>query len=186
MKTNLTKSVIVLSLIFNLVFAQPYKVYTGLLHAHTSISDGSGTPEEAYKMAKQAGLNFFALTEHNHIQADGTGERKDGILIAKDHNLYNGSRNVSVNTSGGNTVVIKPLIKAAKDATTESFLAIWTRILNDLFRKSRKCARDRKCVNNRKRELQIVGRAAGQFKSRRKKSSCFTIESPRSYGRYFC
>jgi len=125
MKTNLTKSIIVLSLIINLVFAQPYKVYTGLLHAHSSISDGSGTPEEAYKMAKQAGLNFFALTEHNHIQADGTGERKDGILIAKDHNLYNGSRNVSVITSGGNTVVIKPLIKAAKDATTETFLALY-------------------------------------------------------------
>jgi hypothetical protein len=40
------------------------KVYYGLLHAHTGLSDGKGTPEEAYQMAKKNGLDFFAVTDH--------------------------------------------------------------------------------------------------------------------------
>ena len=39
-------------------------LYRGLLHAHTSYSNGQGTPDEAYKMAREAGLQFFAITEH--------------------------------------------------------------------------------------------------------------------------
>jgi hypothetical protein len=53
------------------------KVYFGLMHAHTSFSDGEGTPDEAYTMAKEAGLDFFAITEHNHNQAMGD----DGIFL---------------------------------------------------------------------------------------------------------
>jgi len=53
------------------------KVYFGLMHSHTSFSDGEGTPDEAYTMAKEAGLNFFAITEHNHNQAIGD----DGIFL---------------------------------------------------------------------------------------------------------
>ncbi|MBN8694586.1 MAG: CehA/McbA family metallohydrolase [Bacteroidetes bacterium] len=105
--------------------SQTYKIYMGLLHAHSSISDGSGTPEEAFLMAKQTGLDFFALTEHNHLEADGKGDRKDGILIAKDNKLYNGSTTLTVTTTAGKKVVIKPLIKAAKDATTTKFLALY-------------------------------------------------------------
>ena len=40
------------------------KAYYGLLHAHTGLSDGKGTPEEAYQMAKKNGLDFFAVTDH--------------------------------------------------------------------------------------------------------------------------
>lgn len=54
-----------------------HKVYFGLMHAHTSFSDGEGTPDEAYTMAKEAGLDFFAITEHNHNQAMGD----DGIFL---------------------------------------------------------------------------------------------------------
>ena len=42
--------------------AEDLKVYYGLLHAHTRFSDGSGTPAEAYTMAKGAGVQFFAVT----------------------------------------------------------------------------------------------------------------------------
>jgi hypothetical protein len=72
------------------------EVYFGNLHSHTSYSDGSGTPEEAFEHAKNAGLDFLAITEHNHKDADGTGDRKDGLLIAKDHSLYNGAQSASL------------------------------------------------------------------------------------------
>ena len=57
---------------------QDYKVYFGLLHGHTSFSDGSGTPSAAYDFAKNTvKLDFFAVTEHNHDQAGGS----DGIFL---------------------------------------------------------------------------------------------------------
>lgn len=68
--------------------AQTGDVRFGNLHAHTSYSDGSGTPAEAYAMACEAGLDFFAITEHNHDKADGSGDRKDGLLIATKPALY--------------------------------------------------------------------------------------------------
>ncbi len=39
--------------------------YFGYLHAHSGLSDGTGTPLEAYTYARDvAGLDFFALTDH--------------------------------------------------------------------------------------------------------------------------
>lgn len=44
------------------------RIYFGNLHAHTSYSDGKGTPEDAYLWARDvARLDFLALTEHNHL-----------------------------------------------------------------------------------------------------------------------
>lgn len=59
------------------VCAEDYQLYFGLLHGHTSFSDGSGTPDDAFQMAKDAGLDFFAVTEHNHSQAAG----RDGVFL---------------------------------------------------------------------------------------------------------
>lgn len=72
--------------------AQSERVFFGNLHSHTSYSDGSGTPDEAYLHARDvAGLDFLAITEHNHDQAEaGAGARADGLMIATDHALYNG------------------------------------------------------------------------------------------------
>jgi DNA/RNA endonuclease YhcR with UshA esterase domain len=39
--------------------------YWGDLHAHSTVSDGSGPPRMAYATARAAGLHFFALTEHD-------------------------------------------------------------------------------------------------------------------------
>lgn len=45
-----------------------YNVYYGHLHNHTSVSDGTGTPTQAYKYAKEiAGLDFFSLSEHSEM-----------------------------------------------------------------------------------------------------------------------
>ena len=41
-------------------------LYFGQLHAHTNISDGTGTVEEAFQYASQVeGLDFFAVTDHS-------------------------------------------------------------------------------------------------------------------------
>ncbi|HKR58346.1 MAG TPA: hypothetical protein VJS64_01335, partial [Pyrinomonadaceae bacterium] len=67
---------------------QTEKVFFGNLHSHTSLSDGSGTPREAYLRARDvAKLDFLALTEHNHKEALGS----DGIGIGKTPALYNGT-----------------------------------------------------------------------------------------------
>ncbi len=45
-----------------------YQVYHGYFHAHTSFSDGSGTPDEAYTMVRdQANMDFFAVTDHSEM-----------------------------------------------------------------------------------------------------------------------
>lgn len=45
-----------------------YNHYYGLLHSHTSASDGNGTFSDAYFMAREkAKLDFFAITEHSDL-----------------------------------------------------------------------------------------------------------------------
>ncbi|MCH2534025.1 MAG: CehA/McbA family metallohydrolase [Bdellovibrionales bacterium] len=45
-----------------------YNVYYGYLHSHSGFSDGKGTPNDAYYMAKfTAKLDFFALTDHSEF-----------------------------------------------------------------------------------------------------------------------
>jgi hypothetical protein len=52
-----------ITFISSFAIAGEWKPYFGLLHSHTSYSDGMGTPDEAYKYAKEAELDFFALKE---------------------------------------------------------------------------------------------------------------------------
>lgn len=85
------------------------KVFFGNLHSHTSYSDGSGLPGEAYDHARNAKLDFLALTEHNHAEAVGS----DNIGIGLNHGLYNGSGPDS-------------LISIAKDKTVDGqFVALY-------------------------------------------------------------
>jgi histidinol phosphatase-like PHP family hydrolase len=75
------------------VTAAELKVFFGNLHSHTSYSDGSGKPAQAYRYARDtAKLDFLAITEHNHRLAElGAGDRADGLLIATQPALYNGA-----------------------------------------------------------------------------------------------
>lgn len=48
-----------------------YNVYYGHLHNHTGVSDGTGTPDDAYNYARYtAGLDFFSLSEHSEMMDD--------------------------------------------------------------------------------------------------------------------
>lgn len=73
-------------------------IYFGNLHAHTVYSDGSGTPDEAYKAARDAGLDFMAISEHSHKAAEGSGDSRQ-IHIARDSSLYNGSQSRSLTSA---------------------------------------------------------------------------------------
>lgn len=82
------------------------RVFYGSLHAHTKYSDGSGTPADAFRQARDQGrLNFLAVTEHNHHKAEmgiANGDpRKDGIMIAVTNSLYNGSSSTSLLSAAG-------------------------------------------------------------------------------------
>ena len=47
-----------------------YNVYYGHLHNHTSVSDGKGTPDQAYLYARDnAHLDFFSLSEHSEMMS---------------------------------------------------------------------------------------------------------------------
>ena len=67
-----------LALALLLAAPQQPQVFFGNLHSHTSYSDGSGTPEEAYAHARDvAHLDFLAITEHN------TQPPRAGLATAK-------------------------------------------------------------------------------------------------------
>jgi predicted metal-dependent phosphoesterase TrpH len=52
-------------------YAQTYNIYFGDLHNHTNISDGSGTPEEAFSQARDDGhADFLAITDHSSFFDD--------------------------------------------------------------------------------------------------------------------
>ncbi|MCP4639782.1 MAG: hypothetical protein GY851_05090 [bacterium] len=110
------------------------KTYYGLLHAHTLISDGLGTPEEAYSHAKTVGLDFFAVTPHNHAKAEfgAKGQRRDGLMMATNHDLYNSNETLTLVRKwkeGGQpkteTLETVSLVRAAREATNDGFVALY-------------------------------------------------------------
>ena len=46
-----------------------YARVAGVIHVHTTMSDGGGTPESVVAAAQQAGLDFLAITDHNTLDA---------------------------------------------------------------------------------------------------------------------
>lgn len=115
----------IVSLFLSVYNVSAEELYYGLLHAHTSYSDGLGTPDEAFIRAKSKGISFFAVTPHNHSAAeDGAKERKDGVLIAKAHELYESDGLVDYADSSGKSYKNLSVLAAAKKDTTAKFLAI--------------------------------------------------------------
>jgi len=82
-------------------------VYFGNLHSHTSYSDGSGKPAEAYDHARKiAKVDFLAISEHNHAQAEdgASADRRDGILIATSPALYTGPSQAALIPAAGKAI----------------------------------------------------------------------------------
>jgi hypothetical protein len=69
-----------------------YHVYYGQLHSHTSDSDGTGTPSDAYLYARYtAGLDFFSVADHCSYPYDpvqpGNPYGNDGLTVEEYNNL---------------------------------------------------------------------------------------------------
>ena len=65
-----------------------FNVYFGSLHNHSNVSDGTGTPDEAYNFAKNtAHLDFFGLSDHS----DGSGsiDASEWTAMQAAANTYN-------------------------------------------------------------------------------------------------
>lgn len=59
--------------------------YFGEVHNHTGVSDGQGTPTEAFEYARDVvGLDYFAVTDHSHYMLDD--RYNDQIAIANSFN----------------------------------------------------------------------------------------------------
>ena len=91
-----------------------YNLYKGPLHGHSRYSDGMGEPKTIYAKAKNEGLDFAAVTDHNHPAARG-GVKPDDVR-AKDQ-------------TGTPTVAEDPTLytktfEQAKAATDDSFVGL--------------------------------------------------------------
>lgn len=53
----------------------------GVVHVHTTASDGGGTPEEVVAAAQQAGLDFLFITDHNTLEAKRLEGRHGRLLV---------------------------------------------------------------------------------------------------------
>ena len=51
------------------------------MHVHTTLSDGGGTPEQVIAAAQSSGLDFVALTDHNHIDGFSLRGFHQGTLV---------------------------------------------------------------------------------------------------------
>lgn len=58
------------------------------LHMHTTVSDGSNTPEEILECVKKAGITVFAVTDHDAVKGCGIIR---GLLREGDPQFFNGT-----------------------------------------------------------------------------------------------
>jgi hypothetical protein len=58
-----------------------YARVAGVVHVHTTLSDGGGTPEEVIQAAKATGLAFVGITDHNNLDAKPFEGYRDGVLV---------------------------------------------------------------------------------------------------------
>ena len=68
-------------------FDSQWNFYFGQFHAHTNISDGTGTVEQAFAYARAVeNLDFFAVTDHSNSfdNADSGAVDKDGMSVSQE------------------------------------------------------------------------------------------------------
>jgi hypothetical protein len=61
--------------------ADGYARAAGIVHVHTTLSDGGGTPEEVIRAAQATGLDFLGITDHNNVDAKPFEGYRDGVLV---------------------------------------------------------------------------------------------------------
>jgi hypothetical protein len=76
--------------------APPAGEVRGAWHVHTTRSDGLGTLDEVVRAAREAGLQFVVITDHNVLAPEDQGYR-DGVLVVQ---------GVEVSTRYGHVVAV--------------------------------------------------------------------------------
>lgn len=56
-------------------------IYPGAIHIHTTFSDGTGTVPAVIKAAKDAGLSWIVITDHNNMDAKDYEGFHDGLAV---------------------------------------------------------------------------------------------------------
>ena len=90
--------------VFTEKFTPDWNVYFGQLHAHTNLSDGTGSVEEAFDYAsKVEDLDFFAVTDHSDSfdNADAGAIGADGRSISAD---WAAGKQAAASVTNGNFV----------------------------------------------------------------------------------
>jgi hypothetical protein len=79
-------------------------VYKGILHVHSTFSDGGSSPDEIAKAAGAAGADFVLLTDHNTTQSRAAFEKRYGNV-----DLF---VEMEASTPGGHTISFSSLSDA--------------------------------------------------------------------------
>lgn len=83
----------------------------GVVHVHTTYSDGGGRPAEVARAAKAAGLGFVAISDHNNLDAKPFEGYHDGVLVLV---------GAEISTTAGHVLGLglreKPLFRFSGDA----------------------------------------------------------------------
>jgi hypothetical protein len=58
-----------------------YTRVPAVVHVHTTLSDGGGTPEEVIAAARETGLRVLGLSDHNNLDAKPFEGYRDGVLV---------------------------------------------------------------------------------------------------------
>jgi len=98
--------------------------YFGHLHNHTGLSDGSGTPAQAYSTAKAAGLDFFGLSDHGEqLTADEYAQMQAAADAANEPDVFSTFYGFewSSGTYGHITVVNPATFASASNSATDTF-----------------------------------------------------------------
>ena len=77
-------------------FSVPGKWYRGNVHAHTTISDGTKTPEALVKLYKEAGYDFLSITDHSIVAKTQHLSTPDFLLVPGEE--------ICIGTSTANTL----------------------------------------------------------------------------------
>ena len=52
-----------------------------VVHVHTTLSDGGGTPDEAIRAARETGVAVLGINDHNNLDAKPFEGYRDGVLV---------------------------------------------------------------------------------------------------------
>ncbi len=104
--------------------------YTGAIHVHSVYSDGSGEISEIVSAAKESGLDFLILTDHNTLRAlkEGYENCYDKTLLLvgceiNDKENKNHYLALGVNQTYSTRISAKEYVKKIKDSGGIGFLA---------------------------------------------------------------